>query len=172
LRLALNADYDRILELANQHKTLRDMLGHSGFDSDFNYRLQTLRDNLKLFTPELMARINAEVVRAGHQALGVDRQAPLHGRCDSFVVATHVHFPTDFNLLHDAIRKIIQDCTHWSEFYPLLGWRQHAYNLKQFKKQYRILQTLKHSTSKNEAKKAAKTQEIAGFCRKICQFEQ
>lgn len=41
LRLALNADYDRILELANQHKTLRDMLGHSGFDSDFNYRLQT-----------------------------------------------------------------------------------------------------------------------------------
>lgn len=41
LRLALNADYDRILELANQHKILRDMLGHSGFDSDFNYRLQT-----------------------------------------------------------------------------------------------------------------------------------
>ena len=27
LRLGLNADYDRILELANQHKTLREMLG-------------------------------------------------------------------------------------------------------------------------------------------------
>ena len=27
LRLGLNADYDRILELANQHRTLREMLG-------------------------------------------------------------------------------------------------------------------------------------------------
>jgi len=27
LRLGLNADYDRILELANQHGTLREMLG-------------------------------------------------------------------------------------------------------------------------------------------------
>ncbi|MCU7911343.1 MAG: ISNCY family transposase, partial [Candidatus Thiodiazotropha sp. (ex Lucinoma aequizonata)] len=29
LRLGLNADYDRIQELANQHNTLRKMLGHS-----------------------------------------------------------------------------------------------------------------------------------------------
>ena len=29
LRLGLNADYDRIQELANEHKTLRQMLGHS-----------------------------------------------------------------------------------------------------------------------------------------------
>jgi len=29
LRLGLNADYDRIQELANQHSTLRQMLGHS-----------------------------------------------------------------------------------------------------------------------------------------------
>ncbi|MCU7899785.1 MAG: ISNCY family transposase, partial [Candidatus Thiodiazotropha sp. (ex Lucinoma aequizonata)] len=28
LRLGLNADYDRIQELANQHNTLRKMLGH------------------------------------------------------------------------------------------------------------------------------------------------
>ncbi|MCU7913480.1 MAG: ISNCY family transposase, partial [Candidatus Thiodiazotropha sp. (ex Lucinoma aequizonata)] len=29
LRLGLNTDYDRIQELANQHNTLRKMLGHS-----------------------------------------------------------------------------------------------------------------------------------------------
>ena len=32
LRLGLNADYDRIHELANQHCTVRQMLGHGSFD--------------------------------------------------------------------------------------------------------------------------------------------
>ena len=32
LRLGLNADFDRIHELANQHATIRQMLGHSGWD--------------------------------------------------------------------------------------------------------------------------------------------
>lgn len=172
LRLALNADYDRILELANEHKTLRDMLGHTGLESDFRYRLQTLRDNLRLFTPELMARINAEVVRAGHQALGLSAQAPLHGRCDSFVVETHVHFPTDLNLLYDAIRKLIQGCSQWHDTYPLLGWRQHAFNLRQFKRLYRIVQTLKHSASKDEVKKAARQEEIHQACRNYLDLAQ
>ena len=63
LRLALGADFDRIQELANEHQTLRMMLGHGIFD-DKNYRLQTLRDNLKLFTPDIMERINSEVIRS------------------------------------------------------------------------------------------------------------
>jgi IS5 family transposase len=79
LRLALNADYDRIHELANQHITLREMLGHSGLEADFQYRLQTVKDNLKLLTPERMQRINVEVIRAGHAALGLKDQAPLEG---------------------------------------------------------------------------------------------
>ncbi len=172
LRLALNADYDRILELANEHKTLRDMLGHTGLESDFRYRLQTLRDNLRLFTPELMARINAEVVRAGHQALGLSAQAPLHGRCDSFVVETYVHFPTDLNLLYDAIRKLIQGCGQWNDTYPSLGWRQHDYNLRQFKRHYRVVQTLKHSTSKDEVKQAARQEEIHQACRNYLDLAQ
>ncbi|HIG65882.1 MAG TPA: ISNCY family transposase, partial [Methyloprofundus sp.] len=52
----------RILTLAltNEHRTLRMMLGQGIFD-DKNYRLQTLRDNLKLFTTDITGRINAEV---------------------------------------------------------------------------------------------------------------
>jgi IS5 family transposase len=69
LRLGLNADYDRIQELANQHNTIRQMLGHSDWADETHYALQTLRDNLRLFTPELLDRINQEVVSAGHQAL-------------------------------------------------------------------------------------------------------
>ncbi len=51
LGLGLNADYDRILELANEHKTLRKMLGHSDWAAEKLYDLQTLKDNLRLFTP-------------------------------------------------------------------------------------------------------------------------
>jgi len=47
LRLALNADYDRIQELANEHKTLRQMLGHSDWADEKYYNLQTLKDNLR-----------------------------------------------------------------------------------------------------------------------------
>ena len=66
LRQGLNVDYDRVHELANQHNTLRLMLGHSGWDDDYQYKLQTLKDNLQLFTPAILDRINQEVVQAGH----------------------------------------------------------------------------------------------------------
>jgi len=56
-----------ILELANQHKTLREMLGLGCFDADKRYCLQTLKDNLKLFTPKVMGRINVEVIQAGYR---------------------------------------------------------------------------------------------------------
>jgi len=66
LRLGLNADFDRIHELANQHGTLRQMLGHGDWTDTTVYKAQTLKDNLRLFTPELLERINQEVVDAGH----------------------------------------------------------------------------------------------------------
>ena len=69
LRLGLNVDYDRIQELANQHKTIRQMLGHSDWLDEHEYELQTIRDNVSLFTPELLDRINQEVVAAGHSLL-------------------------------------------------------------------------------------------------------
>ena len=72
LRLGFGADYDRIQELANQHRTLRMMLGHGLFATDKDYRLQTLKDNLMLFTLEIMARINVEGIRAGYQLLDID----------------------------------------------------------------------------------------------------
>jgi hypothetical protein len=156
LRLGLNADYDRIQELANQHKTLRMMLGHGPFDDNKDYRLQTLKDNLHLFTPEIMARINTEVIRAGYQLLDFEVDAMIRGRCDSFVLKTDVHFPTDINLLYDAIRVLIRECVRWSKEYSLPGWRQHQYNLRQFKTLYRKIQKLRHSTSKNTDKQHAR----------------
>jgi hypothetical protein len=160
LRLGLNADYDRIQELANQHSTLRQMLGHSDWADETYYELQTLKDNLRLFTPQILDRINQEVVRAGHQALKKSPEEGLVGRCDSFVVETDVHFPTDINLLLDAIRKTLETCVKLSEAQELSGWRQHAYHQRQFKQQYRKVQRLKHSTSRDEDKRQRKQAEI------------
>ena len=164
MRLALNADYDRIQELANQHNTLRQMLGHGSWDETY-YEIQTLKDNLRLFTPELLDRVNLEVIKAGHQALKKSPEDGLVGRCDSFVVETNVHYPTDINLLADAIRKVIAISAEFAETFGLPGWRQHAHHQRRFKKGYRTVQRLKHSTSKDEKKRQKKQEQIEGAYR-------
>jgi len=161
LRLCLNADFDRIHELANQHRTLRLMLGIADWD-DKTFALQTLKDNLALFTPTLLARINQEVVVAGYALLGQkNTPAPAAGRCDSFVVETDVHYPTDITLLYDALRVLLCLCAQFSESYGLKGWRQFKSGLKKLKKALRLIQKLKHSTAKDETKKQAKAEQIA-----------
>ena len=156
VRLGLNADYDRVQELANEHKTLRKMLGHADWADATQYKLQTLKDNLQLFTPEILERINREVVNAGHVVLKKSPQEGLATRCDSFVVETHVHYPTDINLLWDALRKTIEISAQLCQAHGLSDWRQSAYNLRKVKKLFRHAQKLKHSTSKDEDKRQAK----------------
>jgi len=82
------------------------------------------------------------------------------GRCDSFVVETDVHYPTDINLLFDAVRKMIQIATVMSQNLGMSMWRQSGYNIRAFKKLYRKAQQLKHSTSKDDKKKAQKAEQI------------
>jgi transposase, IS5 family len=161
LRLCLNADFDRIHELANQHRTLRLMLGIADWDEKL-FSLQTLKDNLPLLTPDILARVNQAVVEAGYALLGKKNSpVPVAGRCDSFVVETDVHFPTDISLLYDAMRVLLCICARFSEEFGLNGWRQFKSCLKKLKKALRIIQKLKHSTAKDAAKKQAKTEQIA-----------
>ena len=160
LRLGLNADQDRIHELANQHTTIRQMLGHSGWADEIYYQLQTIKDNLRLFTPEILDRINQEVVHAGHRLVKKSPEDALNARADSFVLETHVHFPTDTNLLYDAVRKTIETCADLCRGEALSEWRQSAYNIRQFKKRYRHVQRLRHSTSKDAVKREARQGEV------------
>jgi len=160
LRQGLNADYDRLHELSNQHNTIRQMLGHGDWADETRYELQTLKDNLRLFTPEILERINREVVHAGHALVKKSPDEGLNARADTFVVKTDVHYPTDTNLLLDAIRKSIATCADLCEANGLSEWRQSVYNIRQFRKLYLKIQRLRHSTSKDEDKREAKREEI------------
>lgn len=159
LRLVCNWDYDKLHEIANNHRTLRQMLGHGIFDNRW-YHLQTLKDNIRLFTPDILDEINQLVVKAGHQVLGLTDQDILHGSCDSFVVETDVHYPTDINLLWDAVREVIRLSAKESAIFGLPGWRQHEHLIQKIKQLYRSIQKLKRSTSKDKNKKAKREQEI------------
>ena len=68
IRLGLNCDYDRLHELVNQHKTIRKFLGHVDLfgEETQDYQLQTIKDNVRLLTPELLDEINQIVIKAGH----------------------------------------------------------------------------------------------------------
>jgi hypothetical protein len=150
IRLDLNIDYDRLHELVNQHNTIRQMLGHGLFDPT-SYHFQTLKDNVTLFTPELLDKINQIVVDSGHELVKKKGGEVLRGRCDSFVVETNVHYPTDISLLFDATRKVIELSADLSADQGLSDWRQHAYNVKHVKRHLRAAQSTKHRKARNDA---------------------
>lgn len=66
IRLNCNWDYDKLQEIVNNHKTIRQMLGHGMMDNDKTYPLQTLKDNVSLLTIETLDKINTLVVKEGH----------------------------------------------------------------------------------------------------------
>ena len=151
LRLELNCDYDRIQELANYHSLIRKMFGHDITDATY-YQLQTVKDNVRLLSEELLEEINTIVVNGGHLLTQKKSDEVLRGRCDSFVVETNVHYPTDSNLLYDAIRKVLQLTSALCERHDLSDMRQYKYNIKQVKTALRIIQKTRHSKSTKQNK--------------------
>jgi len=154
LRLNCNWDYDKLHEMANNHDKLRQMLGHGLMDADYQYCLQTLKDNISLFTPEILDNINQIVINFGHKIAGVKAGDDLTGSCDSFVVETNVHFPTDIGILFDAIRKMIEMVMAICGICDISIWRQGKHLIRKIKKLIRSAHQLKHSASKNPVKKA------------------
>ncbi len=173
LRLNLNWDYDRLHEMVNNHRTIRQILGHTIPDDGDYYGLQNLKDNVALLTPEILDKINQVVVKAGHTVVKkkiedddsprADQSAEsdkLRGRCDSFVVETDVDYPTDTKLLFEALRKVIELLMGLCKTEGLSDWQDGRNEIKRLKKWLRHLQRLKRSSSKKEEKKEARDQEI------------
>jgi len=126
VRLGCNYNYDRLVEQANEHSTLRKMLGHtdSQWDGGYKYNLQTVKDNVKLLTPELLQKISDIVVGAGHGMLSKKKRETLHASADSFPVHTNVDYPTDAKLLSDCLRVAANMSKDLSERLHITGWRK------------------------------------------------
>lgn len=76
------------------------------------------------------------------------------------MVESNIHYPTDINLLYDAVRCSVRTLADWCEGHGDSRWRQWQYNLRQVKKAYRHTQKLKHSSSQDPDKQATQQQAI------------
>jgi len=70
VRLNLNVDYDRLHYMSNYDEKLRGILGVNRVSGDWKmrkeYKLQTIKDNVRLLDEETIAQINLLIVSAGH----------------------------------------------------------------------------------------------------------
>ena len=124
VKQGLGCDFDRLHELANQHMAIRRFLGHADIGDKKHYHYQTLVDNVSLLNPKLLGKVNQLIVESGHTAVGKKSGAPLRGRCDSFVAESDVHYPTDVNLLWDAMRCMLRSAGRTASKHDVWGLRQ------------------------------------------------
>ena len=137
VKQGLRCDFDRLHDLANHHATLRAFLGHGEFGDRTYYEYQTVVDNVRLLSPGLLSSVGRLVVESGHAVARKKPGAPLRGRCDSFVVETDVHYPTDVSLLWDAMRCMLRESGRAARRHGLGGWRQ-------WRHQFRLVRRLFH----------------------------
>jgi transposase, IS5 family len=131
VRLGCNFDYDKLQDLAEQHRSLRLMMGVGDWQEEVDFDWRRIRDNLCLLRPETLKTINQLVVGAGH-ALVPEAIASVRG--DTFVVETNVHYPTESSLIGDGLRKVVTLAATLAADHGYPGWRQQRQLLKNVKK--------------------------------------
>ena len=148
LKQGLGCDFDRLHELVNQHRTVREFLGHGAFSQDDTCEFQTIIDNVYLLTPELLSKIGQLVVESGHAVARKKPGEPLRGRCDSFVVETDVHYPTDVNLRWDAMRCLLGELGRAARKHHLAGWRQWRHLTQEVKRCFNKVRSTRRAKSR------------------------
>jgi IS5 family transposase len=124
VRLGCNFDYDRLQNLAEEHRSLRRIMGIDGWCDDQKFDWRCLRDNITLLSPDTIERLNHLIVAEGHRLIS---DAVHTVRCDSFVVAADIHYPTDSGLIGDGLRTIVRTSRRLAGLLGQVGWRQHSH---------------------------------------------
>lgn len=172
LRLSCNWDYDKLKSCYDNHRKIRQIAGVDLFcDVDSVTARQTIHDNVGLFTPEIANEINKLVVDFGHSFL-FPKEQKLDIRCDSFVFDTNVHFPTDFNLLKDSVRKMFSLGSNLANEFKISGWRETKSQLTKFRSQYNTLSKMRYSNSQREVQKERRRKEIEDAVRNYLKVAQ
>jgi hypothetical protein len=127
VRLGCNFDYDRLQDLADNHRRLRHIMGIGDWQDDVTFNWRTIRNNICLLRVETISKIIQLIVNEGHK-LAPD--AATKCRADSFVVETNIHYPTESSLILDGIRKVIELSVVLATAAGLSGWRQAEHLLR------------------------------------------
>lgn len=150
IRMALNTNYDRLHDMANFHRLIREVIGvENRFNEGKTYGLQTIKDNVSLLDEETINRVNVLVVETGHQFV-LKKNENLRIKSDTYALETNVHFPTDLNLLWDSCRKGLDVVKYCSKHYKLKGWRKYKCWRSALKSSFRSTGKACSSKSKNK----------------------
>ena len=136
VRLGCNLNYDRLQNLAEEHRSLRLIMGIGGWCDEPKFDWRCLRDNIALLSPDTIERLNHLIVAEGHRLVP---EAAETVRGDSFVVATDIHYPTDSGLIGDGLRTIVATARRLAGLLGAGGWRQHRHLLRTVKKHLRVI---------------------------------
>jgi len=124
VRLGCNLDYDKLQDLAEQHRALRQVMGIGDWDEQTTFDWRRIQDNITHIRPETIERINHLIVAEGHKLVpGAARVV----RADSFVAETNIHYPAESTLIRDGLRKIIELSVALAAAMGVGGWRQHKH---------------------------------------------
>jgi transposase, IS5 family len=135
VRLGCNLDYDKLQDLAENHRRLRQIMGIGDWQAeevDFDWR--RIEDNVIKLRPETLKKLNDLIVGAGHT---LEPKAIESVRGDTFVVETNIHYPTESSLIGDGLRKVVTLAARLAKEQSLPGWRQHEHLLHTVKQQVR-----------------------------------
>ena len=97
VRLGCNFDYDRLQNLAEEHRSLRQVMGIGGWCDDQTYDWRCLRDNICLLSPDTIERVNHLIVAEGHRLVPRGRCETVRG--DSFRSRHQHSLSTDSRLI-------------------------------------------------------------------------
>jgi transposase, IS5 family len=136
VRLGCNLNYDRLQNLAEEHRSLRRIMGIGGWCDEPKFDWRCLRDNIALLSPDTIERLNHLIVGEGHRLVPEAAEAV---RGDSFVVATDIHYPTDSGLIGDGLRTIVATARRLAGLLGVGGWRQHRHLHRVVKKHLRAI---------------------------------
>lgn len=154
VRLGCNLDYDKLQDLAEQHRALRQIMGIGDWQGDDNdFRARRIRDNICLLKPETIEAISHCII---DEAYRLEPGAAEKQRADSFVVETNIHYPTESSLIVDGTRKVIELCVRLYEAYDIAGWRQHEHLLKKVKQTARQIARISSRKGGNYKKRLKK----------------
>ena len=130
VRLGCNLNYDKLQDLAEQHRELRHTMGVGDWNDQTSFNWRRIRNTLCRLSAETMSNISQLIGMAGHE---IDPEAVKRVRADSFVADTNIHYPTDSSLILDGVQKIIALCFAISQELDLTGWRQREHLLRKIK---------------------------------------